>query len=176
MEKAKNEVRRVFDGKGNVDEAGIHELKFLKAVIKETLWLHHYVPVVPRECRENSQLDGYDIPVKSKVLINAGAMGKDPNYWNDAETFYPERFLDSSIDFKGTEFKYIPFGAGRWICPGMSFSISNIELPIAQLLYHFDWKLPHGMKPEDLDMAEAPGMSIRRKQELFAIPFPLPEE
>lgn len=172
MEKAKNDVRQVFDGRGNVDEAGIHELKFLKAVIKETLRMHPAVPLVLRECRENCQLDGYDIPLKSRVFVNAGAIGKNPNYWNDAETFYPERFLDSSIDFKGTDFKYIPFGAGRRICPGISFALSNIELPIAQLLYHFDWKLPHGMKVEDLDMTEAPGLSIRRKHELFAIPIP----
>ncbi|XVE80778.1 hypothetical protein DITRI_Ditri15bG0007600 [Diplodiscus trichospermus] len=172
MEKAQNEVRQVFNGRGNVDEADIHELKFLRAVIKETLRLHPSVPLILRECRENCQLNGYDIPVKSKVLINAGAIGKDPNYWNDAETFYPERFLDSSIDFKGTDFRYIPFGAGRRICPGISFAMSNIELTTAQLLFHFDWKLPKGMKPQELDMTEAPGLSIRRKQELFAIPIP----
>ncbi|XVF29684.1 hypothetical protein REPUB_Repub15cG0143400 [Reevesia pubescens] len=126
MEKAKNEVRQVFDGRGNVDEAGIHELKFLKAVIKETLRLHPAVPLVLRECCKSCQLDGYDIPVKAKVLINAGAIARDPNYWNDSETFYSERFLDSSIDFKGTDFKYIPFGAGRRICPGISFALSNI--------------------------------------------------
>ncbi|XVF65920.1 hypothetical protein PTKIN_Ptkin09bG0289700 [Pterospermum kingtungense] len=166
MEKVKNEVRQVFDGKGNVDEAGTHELKFLKAVIKETLRMHPSVPLVLRECRENCQLDGYDIPVNSRVFVNAGAIGKDPNYWNDAEIFYPERFLDSSIDYKGTDFRYIPFGAGRRICPGISFALCNIELPVAQLLYHFDWKLPRGMKAEDLDMTEAPGLSIRRKQEL----------
>ncbi|PPS08519.1 hypothetical protein GOBAR_AA12145 [Gossypium barbadense] len=171
MEKAKNEVRRVFTGKGYVDEGSIHELKYVKAVIKESIRLHPAVPLVLRECREDCQLDVYDIPAKFKVLVNAEAIGKDPKHWDNAETFCPERFLDNSIDFKGTDFKYIPFGAGRRICPGISFAWSNIELPIANLLYHFDWKLPNGMKPEDLDMTEALGLSIRRKHELFAIPI-----
>ncbi|KAH1096032.1 hypothetical protein J1N35_012953 [Gossypium stocksii] len=171
MEKAKNEVRRVFTSKGYVDEGSIHELKYVKAVIKESIRLHPAVPLVLRECREDCRLDGYDIPAKFKVLVNAGAIGKDPKHWDNAETFCPERFLDNSIDFKGTDFKYIPFGAGRRICPGISFALSNIELPIANLLYHFDWKLPNGMKPEDLDMTEALGLSIRRKHELFAIPI-----
>ncbi|KAK3033321.1 hypothetical protein RJ639_034168 [Escallonia herrerae] len=43
------------------------------------------------------------------------------------------------------------------MCPGIAFGIANFEIQLAQLLYHFDWKLPHGMKPEDLSMTEAFG-------------------
>ena len=48
----------------------------------------------------------------------------------------------------------------------------NIKLPLAYLLYHFDWKLPNGMKAEDLDMTEAFGLAVRRKQDLHLIPIP----
>ncbi|XP_021288694.1 premnaspirodiene oxygenase-like [Herrania umbratica] len=172
MEKAKAEVRDVFKGKGYVDEESFHELKFLKSVLKETLRLHNPVPLIPRECRENCKLGGYEIPVKTKVLINSWAITRDPRHWSEPDKFNPERFLNSSLDYKGTDFQYIPFGAGRRICPGISFALANIEMQLAQFLYHFDWKLPNGMKYEELDMTDAPGLTIRRKHDLFAIPIP----
>ncbi|KAL8461508.1 hypothetical protein ACS0TY_032044 [Phlomoides rotata] len=69
-------------------------------------------------------------------------MGRDPKYWEDAESFKPERFLKKSVDYKASSLEYIPFGAGRRICPGISFGISVIEIELEMLLYHFDWILP----------------------------------
>ncbi|XVF77142.1 hypothetical protein PTKIN_Ptkin14bG0017200 [Pterospermum kingtungense] len=172
MKTAQNDVRQVFGKNGRVNEERIQELKFLRSIVKETLRLHPPSVFTQRECRENCVINGYNIPAKTKVLINLWAIGRDPCYWEEAEEFRPERFLDSSIDFRGTNFEYIPFGAGRRICPGISFALPNIELPLANLLNHFDWKLPNGVKFEDLDMTEAFGFSVRRKNDLFLIPIP----
>ncbi|KAK8997353.1 hypothetical protein V6N11_020833 [Hibiscus sabdariffa] len=173
LEKAQAEVRRVYDRKGYVDESDLHELKYLKLITKETLRLHPSAPLLlPRENSERCEINGYEIPAKTKVIVNAWAIGRDPNYWNEAETFNPERFIDSSIDYKGASFEYIPFGAGRRICPGISFGMAAVELSLAQLLYHFDWKLPNGMKNEDLDMDEVFGVTVRRKRDLCLIPIP----
>lgn len=173
MKKAQMEVREVFNREGKVDESGIEEMKFLKLVIRETLRLHPPVPMLlPRECRETCEINGFEIPTKATLIVNAWAIGRDPEYWTEPESFIPERFLDSFIDYKGTNFEYIPFGAGRWICPGITFGMANVELPLAMLLYHFDWKLPNGKKPEDMNMSEAFGVAIRRKDDLCMIPIP----
>ncbi|WCJ37119.1 cytochrome P450 family 71 subfamily B polypeptide 23 [Euphorbia peplus] len=174
MKKAQEELRQKFNGKASINEADLHDLNYMKLVLKETFRLHPSVPLlVPRECRESCVIGGFDIPVKTKIMVNVWAMGRDPKYWGeDAEKFRPERFLDSSIDFKGHNFEYLPFGAGRRSCPGMSFGVANVEIALAKLLYHFDWKLPDGMIPENLDMTEKIGGTTRRLSDLCIIPTP----
>jgi len=170
MEKAQAEVRRMFNKKGYVDEIELHQLIYIKSVIKETLRLHPVAPLLlPRESRERCQINGYEIPAKTRVAINAWAIGRDSRYWVEAERFKPERFVNNTINFKGTDFEYIPFGAGRRMCPGIAFASPNIELPLAQLLYHFDWKLPNKMKNEELDMTESFGHIVGRKHDLCLV-------
>ena len=180
MQKAQAKIRQVLKGKTVINEADIQELTYLKLVIKETLRLHPSVPLLlPRECREPCVINGIEIPLKTRVLINAWAIGRDPKYWGtDGESFVPERFISSSMDYKGTNFEYIPFGAGRRMCPGMSFGLANVEIALSQLLYHFDWYLPAGMKPENLDMTELFGVTVGRKYDLYltAVPFRPPVE
>ncbi|GAU17446.1 hypothetical protein TSUD_233240 [Trifolium subterraneum] len=170
-EKAQAELRQAFKGKELLSETDLEELTYLKLVVKETLRLHPPSPLlVPRECTEQTIIDGYEIPKKTMILINAWAIGRDPQYWDDAESFIPERFDGNLIDFKGNNFEYIPFGAGRRMCPGMAFGLASVMFPVALLLYHFNWKLPNKMKSEDLDMTEDFGLTVGRKYELCLIP------
>ncbi|CDP07805.1 unnamed protein product [Coffea canephora] len=169
MAKAQIEIRAAFMGKKTtIEETDVQDLEYLKLVVKETLRLHPPAALLlPRECREQCEIDGNIIPIKTRVIVNVWAIGRDPEYWDDPESFRPERFENSSIDFTGTHFEYLPFGAGRRMCPGISFAMPNIELPLALLLYHFDWKLPTSLHSNGgLDMSEAVGFSARRKQHL----------
>ncbi|KAF7836092.1 cytochrome P450 71D8-like [Senna tora] len=170
-EKAQAEIREVFKGKKTIHETDLEQLSYLKLVIKETLRLHPPLPLLlSRECRESCTIGGYFIPFKTKVLINAWALGRDSKLWYDAESFIPERFNGTFLDFKGTNFEYIPFGSGRRMCPGISFALPSMELPLAHLLYHFNWELPNGMKPEEFDMTEYFGIAVGRKNNLYLIP------
>lgn len=171
MEKAQAEVRQAFKGKTKIQENDIQTLKYLKMVVKETLRLHPPGPLLkPRKCREQCQIGSYQIPINTFVITNCWAIGRDPNYWENPESFEPERFIKSSINFTGNHFELIPFGAGRRMCPGISFGIASVELALARLLYHFDWKIPGGISPQELDMTEVFGAAVGRKTNLFLIP------
>ncbi|XWS11331.1 hypothetical protein CRYUN_Cryun38cG0074600 [Craigia yunnanensis] len=93
-------------------------------------WLHPPALLILRECRENCVINGYDIPAKTEVIVNAWAIGKGPCYWKEAEEFSPETFLNSSVDFRGTNFDYIPFGAGRRICYHLGYPVLSYHLQI----------------------------------------------
>ncbi|KAM7483137.1 hypothetical protein LguiB_007720 [Lonicera macranthoides] len=173
MIKLQNEVRQIAKGKSNVTEDDLEKMQYLKLVIKETLRLHAPVPLlVPRESTQDAKILGYDVKAGTQVIINAWAIGRDPSVWEDPEEFRPERFLSSSIDFKGFHFELIPFGAGRRGCPGTLFAIAVNELALANLLYKFDIALPDGECANDLDMSETTGISTHKKSPIVVVATP----
>ncbi|KAK6145880.1 hypothetical protein DH2020_019749 [Rehmannia glutinosa] len=134
--------------------------------------LHPRVLILPRASREQREINGYTIPAKVKVLVNNWGMQRDPKYWTNPENFEPERFENQALDFVGGDFQYLPFGTGRRMCFGMTFGLASIELPLTQLLYSFNWKLPDGVKVGDLDMIENPGITASRKDNLVVVATP----
>ncbi|KAH6757560.1 hypothetical protein C2S51_038708 [Perilla frutescens var. frutescens] len=175
MEKVQAEVRGVYDDK-TIGSMGDNDqkLEYLKLVIKETLRLHAPVPIVLRASREETQINGYTIPAKVRVFVNSWGMHRDPQYWNNPESFEPERFQGRAKELLGSgdTFDFLPFGGGKRMCPGVTFAMASIELVLAHLLYHFDWKLPQGVDPQTMDMMENPGLTASRKTSLYVIPTP----
>ncbi|XP_021743800.1 cytochrome P450 71A1-like [Chenopodium quinoa] len=173
MKKVQEEVRKLIKDQECsatfIQEEQLHHLIYLKAVVKETFRLHPPSPLlVPRQTMQECTLGGYQIDQGTLVFINAWAIGRDPESWDNPETFLPERFLGSPnpIDYKGQDFELIPFGAGRRGCPGMVLGVTTIELALANLLCFFDWELPASIKKEDIDMDTLPGITAHKKKAL----------
>lgn len=170
LHKAQAEVRKAFKGQDKLTEDDVVKarLSYLHLVIKEALRMHPPAALLlPRECGETCRVMGYDVPRGTKVFVNVWAIGRDDRYWGDAGAFRPERFEGSAVDFKGVDFEFLPFGAGRRMCPGIALGMANMELALASLLFHFDWELPCGVRAEDLDMTETFGITVRRKEKLW---------
>ncbi|PPR94687.1 hypothetical protein GOBAR_AA25984 [Gossypium barbadense] len=170
LKKTQAEVRDLIGKKGFVNEDDVHNFTYLKAVIKETFRLQAIAPLlVPRETLRKCRIGGYEVPTKALVYVNAWAIGRDPEAWENPEEFYPERFIGSSIDFKGLNFELIPFGAGRRVCPGMHMGVAAVELALANLLYKFDWELLPEMNKEDIDFDVVPGLTTHKKNDLILL-------
>lgn len=171
MKIAQDEIRQIAGDKGKVEESDLPYLHYLKAIIKETMRLHPPVPLlVPRESMAKCTLHGYEIPAKTRVLINTYAIGRDAESWENPLEYNPDRFMGEAIDFKGQDFRFLPFGGGRRGCPGYSFGLASVEISLARLLYHFDWSLPQGVGAEDVDLSEIFGLATRKGSPLKLVP------
>ncbi|XP_023733572.1 cytochrome P450 Tp4149 [Lactuca sativa] len=170
MEKLKQEVTKIAQGRSMILEKDLENMQYLKAVIKETLRMYPPIPLlIPHESTEDVKLLGYDIPAGTQTLVNAWAIGRDPTAWEEPEEFKPERFLNSSTDYKGLHYELLPFGGGRRGCPGIPFATVIFELALANVIYKFDLALPNGVKNTDLDMREKFGITLHKEAPLLVM-------
>ncbi|KAJ1271755.1 hypothetical protein BS78_06G149900 [Paspalum vaginatum] len=175
MTKLRAEVRSRAKGQGIVSEGDLNSMPYLRAVIKESLRLHPVTPLLaPHFSTDSCSIDGLEVPAGVRVLINAWAIGRDARFWEDAEEFAPERFLDggsaAQVRLRGNDFHFLPFSAGRRQCPGMNFAIAAVEAMLANLVRCFDWEMPAGKEARDIDMSEEFGLVVHRKQKLDLVP------
>ncbi|KAM0857512.1 hypothetical protein ACQ4PT_048420 [Festuca glaucescens] len=175
MAKAQLEVRQVLGpNRDIITNNDIGQLDYMRLVIKEILRLHTITPLHgPREAREDCEIMGYVIPKGTKIIVKTFAISRDPKHWDNPEAFNPERFESNQLDYKGANFEYTSFGAGRRQCPGILFGTSTMEVTLANLLYHFDWVLPDGTTLDSMDMTEKFGLTMGKMSDLRlrAIPY-----
>uniref|UniRef100_A0A453MM82 Cytochrome P450 99A2 n=1 Tax=Aegilops tauschii subsp. strangulata TaxID=200361 RepID=A0A453MM82_AEGTS len=174
MTMAQDEVRRTFNDKSPQDHDGhVAELHYTKMVIMESMRLNPVVPLLlPRVCRETCDVGGFEVTKGTRVMVNTWALGRNPEHWHEPEEFRPERFKNGAATYKGSRFDYLPFGSGRRNCPGDNYGVAVLELIVARLLYYFDWSLPAGVKPSELDMEMIATVSSRRKNQLHIVATP----
>jgi cytochrome P450 len=173
MAKLQAEVRRCGTTNQLLTQEDLSGMSYLKAVMKETMRLHPPGPLLlPHASIADCEVEGYVVPAGTRVIINVWAIGRHASSWERAEEFVPERFLEGSVDansdFYGNDFRLLPFGSGRRMCPGINFATLTFEIILANLIYHFDWGLPEGSP--GVDMTEAFGMDVHRKENLLLVP------
>ena len=63
------------------------------------------------------ELDGFALPKDTAIYANMWHVMRDPDYWDDPDTFRPERFLDEFGNYKSDD-RNIPFMIGKRVCIG----------------------------------------------------------
>ncbi|XP_049415414.1 probable (S)-N-methylcoclaurine 3'-hydroxylase isozyme 2 [Solanum stenotomum] len=170
MKKLNSELQNGSINSNTIQESTIFQLPYLNACIKEVLRLHPPIAFLPHYASETCQVMNYTIPKSCLVFVNLWAIGHDPNLWDDPFSFKPERFLNTNIDYKGQDFEFLPFGAGRRMCPGLPFATKQMHLILAYLVYHFEWSLPNNGDPLMLDMNEKYAVPLQRQKPLLLVP------
>ncbi|CAI0455276.1 unnamed protein product [Linum tenue] len=170
-EELKAELSQSLEGKPLIDESEVSRLPYLSAIVKETLRLHPPAPLLlPHRAQETCEVMNYVVPKGAQVLVNVWAISRDPTVWEDPMSFKPERFIGSQVDFRGQDFKLLPFSAGRRMCPGVSLATRQIPLVLTALVRSFDWCLSDGEDETELDMSEKFGTTLEKERPLLLVP------
>lgn len=175
LRKAREEITQIVGLNNAIEEVDLSKLKYLNAVVKETLRLHPSLPLlIPHSPSKPSTIGGYHVPKDTRVFLNVYAIQRDPQFWEDPLVFQPERFLSGfssdKVDYLGKHFQYVPFGAGRRACPGIPLAERMAVLVLASLVHAFEWKLPNGTV--EVDFSEKFGIVMKKSKPLIAIPSP----
>lgn len=169
LKKAKVEIDCLIGQERLVNEADLPSLSYLQGVIFETLRLNPAAPLLVPHCAfDNCKIEGYDIPRDTIILVNAWALHRDPNLWEDANSFKPERHADA---IEGDSYRLIPFGLGRRACPGMGMAQRLLGLTLASLIQCFEWER---VSNSLVDMSEGKGLTMPKAQPLVAKCRPRP--
>ncbi|CAH8344870.1 unnamed protein product [Eruca vesicaria subsp. sativa] len=162
LRKAREEIDSKIGLDRLVEESDISNLPYLQNIMSETLRLYPAGPLmVPHVASEDCKVGGYDMPRGTTLLVNLWAMHRDPQLWDDPETFKPERF-----EREGEAHKLMAFGLGRRACPGSGLAQRLVSLTLASLIQCFEWER---MGEEEVDMTEAGGVTMPKAKPLVAM-------
>ncbi len=126
-------------------------MKYLDMVIKESLRLRP--PIVlfsARELQEPLSVEGITLGPKTLISANVAGIGRDPELWQDPDTFLPERWLQPIPSEQ-----FLPFFYGPRICIGKKFAMLEMATILATLYREFETELPKGavIKPDPFQLA-----------------------
>lgn len=140
------EVDRVLgDRDPGIDD--IERLPWTRACIEESMRIDPPVWTVGRRALADDEVGGFRIPAGSSVMVLISMLHRDPAIWPNPEGFDPNRFLPENRKSRPRH-AYMPFGAGRRVCVGSAFALTEAVLVTAMLARRFRFDLPAAAEVE----------------------------
>jgi len=137
------EIDAVCDGHVTADD--LSELEHTERVIDEALRLYPPVYMFFREATQDVELAGYDIPEGTTLVLPQWVVHRDPAWWDEPETFRPDRFAGES---DRPEYAYFPFGGGPRHCIGMRFARMEMKTVLATIFSDYTLDLVSNSRPD----------------------------
>ncbi|HWX55451.1 MAG TPA: cytochrome P450 [Verrucomicrobiae bacterium] len=133
------------------EAADLERLPYLRAVVDESLRLYSPASLMSRMSIAPFSLGGYDFPTGTTVLMSQWIMHRDPRFYDDPNSFRPERWL-AGLEDRLPKGAYFPFGDGPRRCIGQDFAILDTMLVLAAIAQKFSFRLVpgHPIVPEQL--------------------------
>ena len=110
----------------------ISALPYTQQCIEEAMRLYPPVYVIDRMAKEDMIIADINFSEGSLILMSVYELHRHPDFWQDPESFKPERFDKSGKKEMGSY--YYPFGAGPRMCIGNSFALYEMILTLVEIL------------------------------------------
>ncbi len=125
------------------------KLPYTDAIIKESMRLYPPVWAITRTAIDKSEIGGYRVPTGTTIVMSQWVMHRDPRFYEDPETFLPERWFDARLR-TASRFTYFPFGGGPRVCIGSSFASVEAALLLATIAQKFQVRVtsPASIEPK----------------------------
>jgi cytochrome P450 len=143
-------IRQEFDsvlGERPLTFSDVPKFEFTTRVILEALRLYPPFWMVDRMALADDRAGDFDIPKGSTVVVFIYGVHHAPQYWENPESFDPERFTKVREKLQ-TPFTHLPFGAGPRGCIGGNYAILQILMILSVLLRKYDFCLVPGQTIE----------------------------
>ena len=103
----------------------------LDQVIKESLRLYPPIHIGNRRVAKEMEFSEGNVPAEQRMFYSIYLTHRDPEIWENAEDFCPERFARGR---KTPPFSYVPFGGGPRACIGGAFGQAEARIVMSRLL------------------------------------------
>ena len=128
-----SEAESVLSYSGSEDFARhLFAAPYVSAIFNETLRLCPPVWVAPRRAIDEVEIGGTTIPKGAHVLISQYVTHRDPRYFNDPDSFLPQRW-ENEFEKSLPRGAYFPFGAGTRKCLGDQFALLEGRIIILEI-------------------------------------------
>jgi len=147
-------VRDEFDsvlGERHVSFSDVPKFEFTTQVILEALRLYPPFWMVDRMTLADDRAGDLDIPRGSTVVVFIYGTHHSPRYWENPESFDPERFTKAKEKLH-TPFAHLPFGAGPRGCIGGNYAMLQMLMILSVVLRKYDFHLVPGQTIEPRPM------------------------
>lgn len=134
QQQAHAELDAVFRGSDRpITFEDLPELKYIERVVKECLRMFPPIPFTGRQCYAETKLCGHTIPAGTAIGINIFGAHRDPQHWDNPDSFDPDRFLPERCKDRHP-CAYIPFSTGLRNCIGGRYAMYNLTTFVATTL------------------------------------------
>ena len=133
----RDEIAAVI-GAGPIDFRNLHQLDVTMRAIDEALRLYPPFWMIDRIALNGDEVAGIRIPAGAMVIPYIYGTHRNPEHWEDVETFDPRRFEPARSRARHP-FAYIPFGGGPRICIGNNMAIMQILMIIVAFVRKYEF-------------------------------------